>query len=225
MRTRSTGTASPEAAAPAELLDRWAWHVLMFLWFAYLLNYVNRQVVFSIFPALRRDLQFSSAELGLIGSVFTWIYSLCSPFVGRLVDLARRDLVVAGSLLLWSLATLANGMAGSVTTFLVWRVVLGITEAFYVPAAAGVIGALHPSCSPFPYLTLAVNSLPLLKLTSSAFGFFAGLMIANLFASAYDVISRRNYGPAAGTLNMLDLWAAPPSFLLENGKSQSVSRP
>ena len=48
--------ASPLAAAPEHgrrHAARLAWATVAFLWFAYFLNYLDRQVVFSIFPVLR----------------------------------------------------------------------------------------------------------------------------------------------------------------------------
>jgi MFS family permease len=59
------------------------------------------------------------------------------------------------------------------------------------------------ACAPFAYALVAAGSLPLLELFSAAFGFLGGLFIANLFAGAYDVVSERNYGFAAGSLNMI----------------------
>jgi hypothetical protein len=41
------------------------------------------------------------------------------------------------------------------------------------------------------------------RLSAAAFGFFAGIFIANVFAAAYDVISKREYGFAAGVLNLV----------------------
>lgn len=120
-----------------------AWRAVAFLWVTYFINYVDRQVVFSIFPALRRELGFSEAQLGLIGSVFTWVYSLCMPAMGRLADLAPRARVVLWSLMLWSLATLGTGLSGSPAAFLTWRGVMGVTESLYVPAALGLIASLH----------------------------------------------------------------------------------
>jgi len=57
--------------------------------------------------------------------------------------------------------------------------------------------------SPFAYFTWIMHSLALLKLASAAFGIFAGLMMSNVVASAYEVTSERNYGLAAGALNMV----------------------
>jgi MFS family permease len=120
-----------------------AWLTVGLLWLAYLINYLDRQVVFSIFPVLRRELHFSDAELGLIGTVFIWVYSLCMPFTGRIADIIRRDRLVLASLVLWSLATLGTGLSGSVPGFLFWRAMMGITESLFIPAALGLVAVWH----------------------------------------------------------------------------------
>ncbi len=122
---------------------RLAWVTVGFLWFAYLLNYIDRQAVFSIFPALRSDLGFSNTQLGLVGTVFLWSYSLCMPLAGRLGDLVRRDRLVISSLVLWSLATLGTSLSASVAALLFWRAMMGITESLYVPNALATVAVLH----------------------------------------------------------------------------------
>lgn len=113
------------------------------LWIAFVINYIDRQVVFSIFPALTKDLGFTNDTLGLIGTIFIWVYSLCNPFVGRIADVYSRPRMIVLSIILWSMATLGTGLAGSVASFLALRAVMGVTEALYVPPALGVIGTLH----------------------------------------------------------------------------------
>jgi len=122
---------------------RLAWLMAGLLWIAYLVNYVDRQVVFSIFPVLKADLRFSDAQLGLIGTVFMWVYSICMPLMGRIADVRRRDRLVLASLVLWSLATFGTGLSGSVTTFLFWRALMGITESLFMPAALGLVAVWH----------------------------------------------------------------------------------
>ncbi len=41
------------------------------------------------------------------------------------------------------------------------------------------------------------------KLSAGLFGFFAGVFVSNLFAAAYDVMSRQNYGLGTGVLNLI----------------------
>jgi len=67
--------------------------------------------MFSIFPALRRDLAFNDTTLGLIATAFTWVYPISMPFSGRVADMIRRDRLVVASLSAAVLKTSA-GMAG-----------------------------------------------------------------------------------------------------------------
>ena len=358
--------ATTRASAPDHggVTPRLAWVTVAFLWLAYLLNYLDRQVVFSIFPVLRHDLGFSDTQLGLVGTLFIWVYSLCMPLTGRMADRVRRDRLVITSLVLWSLATLGTALSTSAPSFLFWRAVMGVTESLYVPAALTTIAVLHPGttrskalaihssaqfagivaggwyggwaadhigwrlgftalavagtaygfvlwkvfrrmphlashgshlaakpevifksacywtlamaffafctmlwmlyawfpnfiyehyhlsmtesglaatvylqiscmagvlaggvladwlvkrirsgrfliavaglagCAPFAFQSLAVGSLANAKLSAAAFGFFAGVFVANTFAAAYDVISKQNYGLVTGILNL-----------------------
>ncbi len=120
------------------------WGIVVFLSVAFVINYIDREVVFAIFPLLQRDLRFSPTQLGLAGSLFTWTYSLSMPVAGRLADIVQRRWMVCASLVLWSIATLGTTFSYSIAQFLFWRVVMGITEALYVPAAIALITDAHP---------------------------------------------------------------------------------
>ncbi|MGH9627562.1 MAG: MFS transporter [Bryobacteraceae bacterium] len=135
----SSVTVSPEPAISSHR----AWLIVAILTVTLVINYVDRQVAFSIFPALRQDLGFNNQQLALIGTLFIFVYSGCSPIVGRLADIFRRERLVVISLLLWSLCTLATGMAGSVNAFLFWRAMMGVTEALYMPAALSIVAVVH----------------------------------------------------------------------------------
>lgn len=134
---------SSERTSASGTIASSAWLVVGLLWLAFLLNYIDRQVVFSIFPILGKQLHFSKAQLGLTGSIFIWTYSLCMPLTGLLADLVPRSKLIIGSLILWSLATLGSGLSASVDSFLAWRAVMGVVEALYMPAALGLIGVWH----------------------------------------------------------------------------------
>lgn len=123
------------------------WSVLTLLSVAFVLNYVDRQIVFTIFPLLRRELVFSDLQLGLAGSLFTWTYSLCMPLAGRLSDIWPRQRLVVGAVVLWSLATLGTALSYTPLQFLCWRVAMGFSESLYVPAAIGMIAIAHPGAT------------------------------------------------------------------------------
>ena len=48
-------------AAPA--WKRKEWQLIAFLWVAYILNQADRQVVYTLFPALQKEFGFSNAVL------------------------------------------------------------------------------------------------------------------------------------------------------------------
>ncbi|MFM8292576.1 MAG: MFS transporter [Planctomycetia bacterium] len=129
--------------APAAEMPASPWRIVAVAWLGMVLNYVDRQVAFSIFPVLRSDLGFSESQLGLVGLVFIWTYSLLNPFAGRLADVWRREHLLAVSMALWSLATLGTAASRSPLEFLVWRGVMGATEAAYAPAAVSLIATAH----------------------------------------------------------------------------------
>ncbi|MFN8006439.1 MAG: MFS transporter [Terriglobia bacterium] len=108
--------------------------LVVLLWFALALNYVDRQMVYSIFPALKAELHFTDIQLALVGSLFTWVYALGMPVAGYLADRVRRERMIVASMVLWSIATLGCGLSQSVAGFLVWRGAMGITESLYYPA-------------------------------------------------------------------------------------------
>jgi MFS family permease len=120
-----------------------SWSIVALLFAAFALCYVDRQSAFAIFPVLKRDLKFSDLQLGLVGSLFGWSYALSMPLAGRLADVVRRDRLVIASLVLWSVAALGTASSGSAGAFLGWRVVMGLTESLYFPAAIAIIGVLH----------------------------------------------------------------------------------
>ena len=120
------------------------WQAVAFLFAAFMLCYVDRQAAFSIFPVLEKELGFSSAQLGLVGSLFVWSYALTMPLAGRIADIFRRDRLLIISLVLWSISTLGTALSGSVATFLGWRVMMGLTESLYFPAALAILATLHP---------------------------------------------------------------------------------
>ncbi|HUS06122.1 MAG TPA: MFS transporter, partial [Bryobacteraceae bacterium] len=119
------------------------WTLLAFLWFAYVLNHADRQVVYTLFPALQKTFGFSDTVLGLTGALFLWVYGACSPVAGILGDRWPRRKVVVGSLTLWSTFTLLSGFAPNGGVLLACRALLGVSESFFMPAAFVLMANAH----------------------------------------------------------------------------------
>jgi predicted MFS family arabinose efflux permease len=122
---------------------RRAWLLVGFMWVAYFLNYTDRQVVFSIFPILKSELKFTDTQLGLTGSIFLWVYALCSPIAGQIGDRFSKRMLVVLSLVLWSGVTFLTGWSSSAKMLLICRALIGVTESMFVPVAMALTAAAH----------------------------------------------------------------------------------
>ncbi|MBI4903958.1 MAG: MFS transporter [Acidobacteria bacterium] len=126
------------------MLDaRYKWLIVGLLWVVALLNYLDRQIIFSVFPLLEKDLHVSSTQLGLLGTAFLWIYGLLSPFGGYFADRYSRRRVIFLSLAVWSIVTWLTGFARDYWQLVAARALMGISEAFYLPAALALINDYH----------------------------------------------------------------------------------
>ena len=121
----------------------YAWLLVALLWVVALLNYVDRQVIYALFPLLEKDFSLSGAQLGLLSTVFLWVYAFASPFGGYLADRFGRTRVILASLLVWSAVTWATGYARTYGQLLATRALMGFSEAFYIPAALALIADHH----------------------------------------------------------------------------------
>jgi MFS family permease len=124
---------------------RYAWFAVILLVPVALLNYLDRQMLATMKASMVADIPSigNKADWGLVLGCFKWTYAVLSPFGGWVADRLSRRYVIGLSLLVWSAVTWRTGY---VTTFqeLVWlRSLMGISEAFYIPAALAMITDFH----------------------------------------------------------------------------------
>lgn len=88
------------------------WLVVALLWVVALLNYMDRQMLSTMQAAMKVDIvELQQAEaFGALMAVFLWIYGIVSPFAGIVADRVSRKKLVVGSLFVWSLVTLSDGI-------------------------------------------------------------------------------------------------------------------
>jgi MFS transporter, Spinster family, sphingosine-1-phosphate transporter len=133
--------APPSAISPT----RYAWFVVALLVPVALLNYLDRQMLASMKFSVMHDIPDIGLEAnwGTILALFKWVYAFLSPVGGYLADRYSRRHVIGGSLLVWSVVTWTTGHVTTYEQLLVTRALMGISEAFYIPAALALIADFH----------------------------------------------------------------------------------
>ena len=118
--------------------------LVAFMWVAYFLNYSDRQTVFSMFPSLKADLNMTDEQLGLLGTIFLWVYAISCPIAGYIADRFSKRILIILSLVIWSIVTMATGIAESAAIILSLRAMMGISESMFMPTAIALTANAHP---------------------------------------------------------------------------------
>ncbi len=109
-----------------------------------LLNYIDRQALFAVFPLIKNDLQLTDTALGFLGSAFMLSYLLIAPLFGWLGDRYSRTMIASGGLVVWSLATALSGFTPGYRTLLAARATVGVGEASFGTVSPGLIADFFP---------------------------------------------------------------------------------
>jgi MFS family permease len=139
-----------------------------------ILNFYDRQVAGALTEPLRREFQLSDTQVGMLTSVFTWLYALIGVPAGRMADRGSRKALLAAGMSVWSLMTAYTGMAASYTGLVVSRLGMAVGESVCAPAGMSWIGDLYPPAQRGKPLALFMLGVPL--------GFSASLLLSGRIA-------------------------------------------
>jgi MFS family permease len=109
--------------------------ILAVLCLMYFIAYIDRVNISVAGPTLRRAMSLTPTELGLVFSAFAYPYAAMQIAGGWAADRFGPRLVLAVLSLLWAAATIATGLAWSVASLVLFRVLVGVGEGGAFPTA------------------------------------------------------------------------------------------
>ena len=124
---------------------RYAWTVFALLIALMVMDYVDRQVVVSMFPHLKAQWDLSDAMLGGLVSIVSITVALGTLPLSFIADRWSRVKSIFLMALVWSIATIACAFAESYGQLLAMRSIVGLGEAAYGAAGAALLATLFPA--------------------------------------------------------------------------------
>ena len=132
--------------APVTTPGKWAWIAVAVLWVVVMLNYFDRQLLAVLNKSMTEGagcIEMTQAQFGIVTSAFLIVYAALSPVGGYLADRFSRSFIIMCSLVVWSIVTWMTGKSESYEELVFWRAMMGVSEAFYIPAALALITDYH----------------------------------------------------------------------------------
>jgi len=137
--------AAPPRPAPTAGVGTRAWIALGSLWFIYVLNFLDRQLLSILAKPIQDTLHITDGQLGLLGGLyFAFFYCFIAIPVGWLADRTNRVAVLAIACGIWSAATIACGLSKNFAQLAVSRMTVGFGEAGGVPPSYAIITDYFP---------------------------------------------------------------------------------
>lgn len=125
----------PDGTAP-EKSYAYSWYVTSVLMVAYMLSFLDRQVINLMVGPIKADLRITDTQFAMLtGLAFGLFYTVAVLPIGWLADRRPRRGVIAIGIAIWSVATAACGLARSFAGLFFTRIGVGIGEAALSPCA------------------------------------------------------------------------------------------
>jgi MFS family permease len=126
-----------------------------------ILNFYDRHLNGALAEPMRKEFHLTDAQLGLLGSIFIWLYAIVGIPLGRIADRWSRKMLLSGGILIWSALTAYAGLATSYSTLVISRLGLAVGEAVVAPAATSWIGDLFSAAQRSRALALFMTGVPI----------------------------------------------------------------
>jgi MFS family permease len=115
------------------------------LFTAYLLSFVDRQIITLLVGPIRADLGITDFQFSLLhGLAFAIFFAVLGLPIGRLADRYSRRTIIAVGITVWSIMTAICGLARTFPQLFLARTGVGVGEAALSPSAYSMISDAFP---------------------------------------------------------------------------------
>jgi MFS transporter, ACS family, hexuronate transporter len=169
------------------------WLILGLLFLSTVINYVDRQALSVLLPTLRTELDLSSADYGIITTVFLTAYTIAQIPAGMWIDKVGTRLGFCVSIIGWSLAAILHALASGPLSLGLFRGLLGVTEAGNWPAGTKAVAQWFPQKRRALAMAVfdsgsalgAIAAPPVVALLALQFGWRAAFVVTGIFGFAW----------------------------------------
>jgi MFS family permease len=129
----------------AKTTPLYSWYALALLMLVYVLNFLDRTIIYILFPLIKKEMEFSDTQLAMLGTTsFVIFYTLLGIPFGRMADRGSRTKIIAVGVIIWSLFSGLTSFANGFWTLFLCRVMVGVGEATLGPAAISLLSDYFP---------------------------------------------------------------------------------
>lgn len=121
------------------------WIIVGLIFFATLINYIDRLTISVLAPIITTKLNLSNTEFGGIATWFLLAYTISQGLSGKLYDRIGIKKGFTVSIIVWSLAAMGTAFASGIRSLSAFRFVLGLGEAGNWPGAAKTVAEWFPA--------------------------------------------------------------------------------
>jgi ACS family hexuronate transporter-like MFS transporter len=121
------------------------WLIIGLVFFATLINYIDRLTVSVLAPLITKELNLSNTEYGGIATWFLFAYTISQSLSGKLYDRVGIKRGFTVSIVVWSVAAMAHALASGLRSLSLFRFILGLGEAGNWPGAAKTVAVWFPA--------------------------------------------------------------------------------
>ncbi|MFT9257970.1 MAG: MFS transporter [Acetobacter sp.] len=161
------------------------WRTILLFMAAYVLSFIDRQILALLIGPIRADLNITDTQFGLLsGLAFSIFYSIFGLPIAGLSDRYSRPAIISAGILVWSFATAGCALAHSFTTLFILRVMVGAGEAALAPAVYSYIADRIPR----PRLGWAMSVFSLGSFIGSGLAFMVGGTLLSMTVGRQDLV-------------------------------------